>query len=112
MHIKCAFNLFFKASFIPLNEINDWVLFSYFIQNDAPFRLKVFLFTPFWSKFHWASGVVTGGITTRLQWGAKMKEVRGVLLGFAWEGHLLSPLTSKEQISLYIDYQLMQIKIV
>jgi hypothetical protein len=70
------------------------------------------LFTPFWSKFSWASGVVAGGITTRLQWGAKMKEVRGVLLGFVWEGHLLSPMTSKELISLYIDYQLMQIKIV
>jgi hypothetical protein len=67
---------------------------------------------PFWSKFRWASGVVPGGITTRLQWGAKMKEVRGVLSGFVWEGHLLSPTTSKELISLYIDYQLMQVKIV
>jgi hypothetical protein len=67
---------------------------------------------PFWSKFRWASGVVPGGITTRLQWGAKMKEVRGVLSGFVWEGHPLSPTTSKELISLYIDYQLMQIKIV
>jgi hypothetical protein len=66
---------------------------------------------PFCTKFCWVSGVAAGGITTRLQWGAKMKEVRGVLLGFVWEGHLLSPTTSKEQISLYIDYQLMQIKI-